>query len=115
MAKRAAVGPAEADDDEGVRKSELDAILGGQRIMITKLLDTWDSLKIPEGRKAAEEEVERMLNHGVWDDPVEQDSIEDDAIICKLKLLISCKYRKKNQISSRKLNNVQKEKIIILS
>ena len=52
--------------------AELDEILGGQRAMITKLLDTWDSLKIPEGRKAAEEEFARMITYGAWKDTVER-------------------------------------------
>ena len=71
---------------------ELFDILGTQKALITKVLDTWESIRIPEGKAAAETEVGRMVGKGVWDDPVEVDEIQEDAVICKLKLIISCKY-----------------------
>ena len=49
-------------------------------------------MKIPEGRKAAEEEFARMMTYKTWDDPEERDGIPDYSLLCKLKLLISCKF-----------------------
>ena len=67
-------------------------ILGAQAVYVTKLLNLREALATRAGMDAAQVEFLRMVQNGVWKDPVEADTLGENDVIIRTQLLISRKF-----------------------